>query len=272
MLSCCFVCIQENCFEPTLSWIPRQNIICKYLQIGMNEVCQNKSWNLSNWSHYCLENTSFTNKLFWYFLNKAKVQWLRPENLHAFISAENKLTISSAVYIWNHRYLIHVKAVSCSIADRALQQSKHPAALFTSDGREKRKIAMHGLVKQTQFSVSLSLCGPKEDFKHRTTKASWKREETLRICQLYIGLSHHPWSWIWCNDWNDTNPSASGRDRIFAKSSRDSTLTQSAQLWNLKCRRFSEQRFLSCDDSDHGIRTSEEKSAKPAACNPGKAA
>ena len=43
----------------------------------------------------------------------------------------------------------------------------------------------------------------------------------------------HLWSWILNNDWKSDIPSASGRDEIFAKSSRHDASRQSTQLWNL---------------------------------------
>jgi len=41
-----------------------------------------------------------------------------------------------------------------------------------------------------------------------------------------------PWSWTLGNHWRNVITSTSGRDGIFAKSSRRDTSRQSVQLWN----------------------------------------
>ena len=82
---------------------------------------------------------------------------------------------------------------------------------------------IHGLVNQTHFCVSfITLWSQNGSF------------QTPQNCEfLYWPFSDpHLWSSILGNGRNNIIPSASGRDGIFAKSSRRDTSRQNAQLWN----------------------------------------
>jgi len=92
--------------------------------------------------------------------------------------------------------------------------------VFTSSEVGTKRL-IHGFQKQTHFWVSFV--------------APWWKRDLSKTAKLPVFKSVYPhlWSWTLSNDWNNTFPRTSGRDDVFAKSSRCDTSRRSTQVWNL---------------------------------------